>query len=74
MLCAPPDKDEVVNVAKPLLKVTGEPRLVPPSLNCTLPVGVPEPGATADTVAVNVTDCPNTEGLLFELTTVELLA
>ncbi len=74
MLCAPPDKDEVVSVAEPLLKVTGEPRLVPPSLNCTLPVGVPEPGATADTVAVKVTDCPNTEGLLFELTSVELLA
>ena len=39
---------------------TGAPRFAAPSLNCTVPVGVPEPD---DTVAVNVTDSPNTDGL-----------
>ena len=34
-----------------------------PSKNCTVPVGVVAP----DTVAVNVTDCPNTEGFSDEL-------
>jgi hypothetical protein len=31
-------------------------------LNTTVPVGVPAPGAVADTDAVNVTGCPNTDG------------
>ena len=35
---------------------TGEPKLTPSILNCTVPVGVPAPGETADTVALNVTD------------------
>jgi hypothetical protein len=35
----------------------------PPSpLNVTVPVGVPEPGAFAVTVAHTVTDCPHTDG------------
>ena len=33
-----------------------------PSLNVTVPVGVPAPGATAEIVAVNEIDSPNTEG------------
>ena len=37
--------------------------------NVTVPVGVPEPGALAVIVAVNVTDWPNTEGLAEEVTT-----
>ena len=36
--------------------------VVAPSLNTTLPVGVPVPGATADTDAVKVTGWPNTDG------------
>jgi hypothetical protein len=31
-------------------------------LNCTVPVGVPEPGELVVTVAVNVTDWPKTDG------------
>ena len=36
--------------------------VVGPSLNTTLPVGVPAPGAAADTDAVIVTGWPNTDG------------
>ena len=39
------------------------PSVVEPSLKVTVPVGMPEPGAVAATVAVNVIDCPNTAGL-----------
>jgi hypothetical protein len=39
------------------------PRVVLPSLKVTVPVGVPAPGATAATVAVNVTDWPKTDGV-----------
>jgi hypothetical protein len=39
-----------------------------------VPVGVPDPGADADTVAVRVTACPNTEGLWSEDIAVVLLA
>ena len=47
---------------------------MPSIVNVTVPLGVPAPGATAATVAVNVTDCPNTEGLAEEVTTVVVLA
>ncbi|MGW3275432.1 hypothetical protein ACWDFH_28785 [Streptomyces kronopolitis] len=36
----------------------------------TVPVGVPAPGATGATVAVNVTDSPTTDGSGDELTVV----
>ena len=49
----------VVNVAWPAVSVSGAPRLVTPSLNCTVPVGVPEPEVT---VAVNETDWPGSDG------------
>jgi hypothetical protein len=42
-------------------------RDVAPSLNTTVPVGVPVPGEVALTVAVNTTDCPNTDGLVEEV-------
>ena len=61
------------NVALPLLSVP-VPNTVAPFLNVTVPVGVPLPGATAATVAVNVTDWPNTDGLCDELTVLELAA
>src|SRR2546421_700419 len=49
MVCVPAVSDEVENVATPLpFKVTGEPRFVPLSLNCAVPVGVP---AVDETVA-----------------------
>jgi len=62
-----------MNVAVPLLRATGDPKFVTPSLNCTVPVGVPEPGGTAETVAVKVTAWPKEEGL-FEVTAVALPA
>jgi hypothetical protein len=45
-----------------------------PSLKVTVPVGVPVPGDVALTVAVIVTDWPNTEGFAEEASTVPLLA
>src|SRR5438309_1107494 len=47
---------------------------VPPSWKTTLPLGVPEPGNTALTVAVNVTDWPNTDGLFPDASVVAVLA
>ena len=64
---------EVANVALPALKLA-VPSVAAPSRKVTVPVGVPDPGATALTVAVNVTDCPNTDGFTDEVTVVELLA
>src|SRR5947209_4852072 len=63
----PAKSDDVVNVAWPetrLLVASG----VVPSLKVTVPVGVPLPGATALTVAVNVTEVLTTEGLSDEVT------
>ena len=75
MLCVPGDNDVIGgDAAVPLLNVTGEPRLATPSLNCTVPVGVPTPRATDATVAVNVVDCPNTKGLAEEVSAVVLRA
>jgi hypothetical protein len=69
----PTASDEVVNVALPELKAAVA-RVEAPSRKVTVPVGVPDPGATALTVAVNVTDWPNTDGFTDEVTAVELLA
>ena len=44
------------------------PRRMPLSLNCMPPVGVPIPGVTAVTVAVNATPWPTIEGLSDEET------
>ena len=52
----PKAKVEVLNVARPEPSSDPEPKVVEPSLNVTVPVGVPEPGALAVTVAVKVTD------------------
>src|SRR6266404_6975577 len=48
-------------------------RVLRPSLKVTVPVGVPPPGLFAVTVAVKVTDCPDTDGLAEELTNVVVL-
>ena len=53
---------EVVNAAFAEPSNATVASVVAPSLNTTLPVGVPVPGATADTDAVNVTGWPNTDG------------
>ena len=50
------------------------PSVVVPSRNVTVPVGVPDPGDTAVTVAVKVIDCPKTEGLAEVLTAVDVPA
>ena len=66
-------RDEIAKVATPPLSVP-VPRVAPPSLNVTLPVGVPLPGAAAVTVAVKVTDWPKTEGFADDVTAVVLPA
>jgi hypothetical protein len=50
------------------------PRVAAPSRKVTVPVGVPDPGATALTVAVNVTAWPNTDGSAEEISLVVLVA
>ena len=59
---------DVVNVAIPEPSKVPVPSVVNPSMNVTIPVGMPEPGATTVIVAVNVTDWPNTDGLAEEAT------
>jgi hypothetical protein len=73
MLWLPADNAAVANVALPELSVP-VPNVVVPSLNVTVPDGVPEPGATAETVAVNVTDWPYIDGLISALIVVLVLA
>ena len=63
----PTDNDEVVKPAVPPLNVA-VPKVVAESRNVTVPPGVPAPGALADTVAVKVTDWPNTDGFVVLVT------
>jgi hypothetical protein len=49
-----------------------KPSFVAPFMNVTEPVGLPVEGATAATVAANVTVCPNAEGFGDELSVVLL--
>jgi hypothetical protein len=69
----PTASKEVAKLALPELRAA-VPNVAAPSLKVTVPVGVPAPGPTADTVAVNVTACPNTDGFSDEVRVVELLA
>ena len=46
------------------------PMTVAPSRMFTVPVGEPAPGAVTVTVAVNVTDCPKTDGFVPEVSDV----
>jgi hypothetical protein len=48
----------MVKLAAPVLFNVPVPRVVEPSMNVTLPVGVPAPGVTTPMVAVKVTDWP----------------
>ena len=67
IVCDATVKVEVEKDALPPLTVP-LPRVVDPSLNVTVPVGVPEPEGVM--VAVNFTACPNCDGLFEEVTTV----
>jgi hypothetical protein len=70
-VCDPSAKEEIpLLVAVPPDRLTGVPKFAPSILNWTVPLGVPAPGATAVTVAVKFTLCPNPEGLADELTAV----
>ena len=57
----------VAKAATPFTKVW-IPRTVVPSRNVTEPVGVPAAGAAGDTVAVNVTGSPKSEGFCDDAT------
>jgi len=71
--CEETERTEVTKVATPPLRLLVA-RAVAPSLKVTVPVGVPAPGAVALTVAVIVTDWPNTDGLAEDARAVALLA
>lgn len=73
MVWLPTARAEVVSVATPPAKVP-VPMGLPPSRNVTVPVAVPEPGAPAEMVAVNVTDWPKILGLFDDVTIVVELA
>src|SRR6266568_4625317 len=69
MECDPTLSEDVAQLARPWLRerLLQLVMAVPPSWKVTFPAGVPAPGLLAVTVAVNVTDCPNTDGLAEEL-------
>jgi predicted small secreted protein len=66
MVCEPSASDEVVNVATPAASMA-VPRAVAPSLNVTVPMGVP---ALLVTVALKVTACPTLLGLTEDVSVV----
>ena len=67
----PTAREEVVNEPAPVESRVAVPRVVAPSRNVTVPVGVPD---VALTVAVKLTACPNTVGFLEEDTVVVVAA
>jgi len=71
--CEPTASVLVTNVAWPEAFRVPVPRVLGPSLKVTVPVGVPAPLVLAFTVAVKVTDCPDSDGLAEELTSVVVL-
>ena len=73
MAWLPTVRSVVLNVALPPVNVP-VPMELPASKKVTLPVGVPAPGARAETVAENVTDWPKAVVLLVVLATVAVLA
>ena len=65
----------VLKVATPEPFSVPVPSVVAPSLKVTVPVGVPvEEGELSVTVAVNVTDAPEQDGLADEATDVDVVA
>ena len=71
MLWVATDSAGVVKVATPLPLSVPVPSVVAPSLNVTVPLGVPAPEVT---VAVNVTLWPKTDGLAELVNAVVVLA
>jgi hypothetical protein len=78
IVCVPAVKEAVLKdavVTPPaLFTPTGLPALLPSIVNCTMPVGVPLPGAVTVTVALKVTLWPDTDGLTEPLTAVLVAA
>ena len=72
--CDPTDSAAVLILALPPLSVTGPPKLEPSIWNCTVPPGVPAPGALAVTLAVKVTVWPKTDGFCEEVSVVAVLS
>ncbi len=64
----------VANVAWPVASRLPLPRVLVPSRNVTVPVGVPVPGGFTVTVAVKVTDWPKTDGLTDDVSVVVVAA
>ena len=62
----PASSDETAILACPAPFNVPVPNIVGPISKLTVPVGIPDPGATATTVAMRVTDCPNVDGLGIE--------
>ena len=72
---APAVSVDVVQVAIPApLMATLAQTVAAPSVKLMVPVGVPRPGGVTLTVAVNVTDWPETEGLVPEASAVVVAA
>ena len=70
----PTDDREDVNVAFPEPSTVTDDSMVAPFVNTTVPLGVPAPGPTTDSDAVNVTDWPYTAGWEFKPRTVVALS
>src|SRR5579871_2514798 len=66
--------NDAVVVPFVVLALTGLATFVPSITNCTVPVGVPEPGVLTLTVAVKVAFWPQAAGLVDTATAVLLLA
>lgn len=71
MECDPTDSDDVAKIAW-LFVIVPVPNTAEPSLNVTVPVGVPLPGGLVFTVAVKVMLCPNTDGFAEDITEVDV--
>src|SRR5438105_14264282 len=69
MGCEVTDSEAITKAARPDSSNVPVPSVLAPSLNVTVPVGVP---IFPVTVAVKVSDWPNTEGFWEELTVVEV--
>jgi hypothetical protein len=71
---SPTGSEVTVSDAIPAESSVALPRGTAPSKKVTIPVGVPAPGACGATVAVKVTDCPNTGEAADETTEVVVAA
>src|SRR5437867_9298299 len=73
--CVAADSDVVEKLTCPVaLSASGPARTVLPSLTVIVPPRGPDPGATARTVAVKVTDWPKVDGFTDDVTLVVVVA